>query len=98
MKTTANLAVRCFRQTINLFREQSPPKGKLSLMLKVYHRTGVLSIEKKLTPQERYDRANTTRYQLKLNNKTDKDIIQKLSSVKSKQGYIKECIRKDISN
>ncbi len=48
--------------------------------------------------QAEYDKANTTRYQLKLNNQTDKDIIQKLSTVKSKQGYIKECIRKDLAN
>ena len=53
--------------------------------------------EKNLTPQQKYDKANTTRYQLKLNNKTDKDIIEKLNSVKSKQGYIKECIRKDLN-
>lgn len=48
--------------------------------------------------QSEYDKANTTRYQLKLNNQTDADIIQKLSMVKSKQGYIKECIRKDLEN
>ena len=48
--------------------------------------------------QAEYDKANTTRYQLKLNNQTDADIIQKLSMVKSKQGYIKECIRKDLSH
>ena len=53
--------------------------------------------DKKITPQERYDRAHTTRYQLKLNNKTDKDIIDKLSTVPSKQGYIKECIRKALA-
>lgn len=52
--------------------------------------------EKKITPQQRYDRANTTRYQLKLNNKTDRDIIEKLNAVENKQGYIKECIRKDL--
>ena len=48
--------------------------------------------------QAEYDKANTTRYQLKLNNVTDADIIKKLSSVKSKQGYIKECIRKDLQS
>ena len=52
--------------------------------------------ENKITPQQRYDRANTTRYQLKLNNKTDRDIIEKLNTVENKQGYIKECIRKDL--
>ena len=55
-----------------------------------------MSIEKIETPQQRYDKVHTTRYQLKLNNKTDKDIIDKLNTVKSKQGYIKECIRKDL--
>ena len=54
-------------------------------------------MKKKETPQERYDKANTTRIYLKLNNKTDKDIIEKLNLVESKQGYIKECIRKDLS-
>lgn len=53
--------------------------------------------EKKETPQQRYDKHNTTRYQLKLNNKTDADIIEKLSNVPSKQGYIKKCIRDDMS-
>lgn len=47
--------------------------------------------------QAEYDKSHTTRYQLKLNNETDKDIISKLSTVKSKQGYIKECIRKDLN-
>ena len=32
-----------------------------------------------------------------LNRKTDADILQKLSEVESKQGYIKELIRKDIA-
>ena len=53
---------------------------------------------KKISPQEKYDKSNTTRYQLKLNNQTDADIIQKLITVKSKQGYIKECIRKDLES
>ena len=47
--------------------------------------------------QREYDKKNTRRYQLKLNNETDKDIIEKLNTVKSMQGYIKECIRKDLS-
>ena len=44
----------------------------------------------------KYDAANTTGFYLKLNNKTDADIIEKLDSVDSKQGYIKELIRRDI--
>lgn len=46
--------------------------------------------------QARYDAKNTIQYHLKLNTTTDKDIIDKLNSVDSKQGYIKELIRKDI--
>ncbi len=48
--------------------------------------------------QREYDKLHTTRYQLKLNNETDKDIIEKLNTVKSKQGYIKELIRRDLSS
>lgn len=47
--------------------------------------------------QARYDVANTKRVQLKLNNTTDADILEKLSSVKSMQGYIKALIRNDIA-
>lgn len=49
-----------------------------------------------MTPQQKYDKQNTTFIGLKLNNKTDHDIIEKLKTVESKQGYIKECIRKDL--
>lgn len=44
----------------------------------------------------RYDAKNTIQYHLKLNTTTDKDIIDKLNAVESKQGYIKELIRKDL--
>ena len=54
-------------------------------------------MKKTETAQERYDKVNTTRYQLKLNNKTDADIIEKLNNVESKQGYIKECIRRALT-
>ena len=45
----------------------------------------------------RYNANNTTVVRMALNNKTDADIIQKLTEVGNKQGYIKELIRKDIS-
>ena len=45
---------------------------------------------------DKYDRANTTRVFIKLNNKTDADILKKLEGVSNKQGYIKELIRADI--
>ena len=50
-------------------------------------------MEKKETPQMRYDRKHTTRCYLKFNNAYDKDILDKLDGVPNKQGYIKECIR-----
>ena len=43
-----------------------------------------------------WDRENTRRVQLKLNNHTDEDIIEKLESVESIQGYIKGLIKSDI--
>ena len=44
----------------------------------------------------KYDAKNTKTYAIKLNRKTDADLITKLESVGSVQGYIKELIRKDI--
>lgn len=46
--------------------------------------------------KKKWIKENTTRICIKLNNNTDKDILQKLETVDSKQGYIKECIRKAI--
>lgn len=49
------------------------------------------------TPQ--YDRENTRRINLKLNNKTDADIIQQLEKLKETegiQGYLKRLIREDM--
>lgn len=46
----------------------------------------------------KYDKANTTQVLLKLNKKTDIDIIEWLEQVGSKQGYIKALIREDIKN
>lgn len=44
----------------------------------------------------KYDAKNTKTYAIKLNRKTDADLIAKLESVCSVQGYLKELIRKDI--
>ena len=44
---------------------------------------------------DEYDKMNCTRINLKLNNKTDADIIKKLEDVDNMQGYIKGLIRKD---
>lgn len=44
-----------------------------------------------------WDAKNTTYMSLKLNNKTDADILRHLDKQASKQGYIKALIRKDIT-
>ena len=48
--------------------------------------------------KEKYDKANTVQIKLKLNLKTDSDIIEALERSGNKQGYIKELIRKDLLN
>lgn len=50
-----------------------------------------------MTPQERYDKANCCGVYLKLNIKTDADILARLESVENRQGYIKGLIRADIA-
>ena len=46
----------------------------------------------------RYDKENTQQILLKLNKVTDADILDRLHSVRNKQGYIKKLIRQDINN
>ena len=48
------------------------------------------------TPQERYDRKNTVQVKLKLNRKTDADIIEYLNKQDNKQGKLKELVRKEM--
>lgn len=43
--------------------------------------------------KEEWDKANTTQVKIKLNNNTDRDIIDWLNGVDNKQGMIKELIR-----
>ena len=49
-----------------------------------------------LRAQAKYDKDNTVQVKLKLNKKTDDDIIKRLSAADNVQGYIKELIRLDI--
>lgn len=44
----------------------------------------------------RYDAAHTRKIILKLNRRTDADILRKLDVQPNKQGYIKQLIRADI--
>ena len=48
----------------------------------------------------KYDAENTVQFKMKLNKKTDADILKRLDEMKrtkdGKQGYVKKLIRKDI--
>ena len=48
--------------------------------------------------KEKYDKANTVQIKLKLNSKTDKDILEALEKSGNKQGYIKKLIRADLQS
>ena len=47
--------------------------------------------------REKYEKANTVQFKMKLNKNTDADILAKLDEVGNKQGYIKNLIRTDLS-
>jgi hypothetical protein len=51
-----------------------------------------------LKAQEKYDKDHTTGFYMKLNLRTDQDIIRWLWKQRSKQGAIKQLIRKEIQN
>lgn len=57
-----------------------------------------MATESQRKANRKYDKNNTKQLMLKLNLKTDKDILDKLNSVGNKQGYIKSLIRKDIGD
>lgn len=46
--------------------------------------------------QAKYDKENRRVYGFRLHNELDSDIIAKLASVDSMQGYIKQLIREDL--
>lgn len=50
----------------------------------------------KLQYNKEYDASNTIQIRLKLNKKTDADILNRLDAVPNKQGYIKGLIRSDM--
>lgn len=50
----------------------------------------------KYGPQKKYDKENTVQIKMKLNKKTDADIIEFLQTLDNRQGYLKELIREDM--
>lgn len=55
-----------------------------------------MATEAQLRAINKYNREQTISIAIRLNKKTDADIIEKLTSVSNKAGYIKSLIRKDI--
>ena len=55
-----------------------------------------MATEAQIKAQRKYDAENTRQVHLKLNRRTDKDVLARLDEVPSKQGYIKKLIRADI--
>lgn len=56
-----------------------------------------MATEAQIKAQAKYDAENTRQVHLKLNRRTDSDVLEKLDNVQSKQGYIKELIRRDLA-
>ena len=55
-----------------------------------------MSVESRTKAQAKYDKDHTTGVYLKLNNVNDADILEWLSRQNSKQGAVKELIRREI--
>ena len=56
-----------------------------------------MATESQRRASAKYDAANTTSIRLKMNIKTEMDIIERLEEVGNKSGYIKQLIRDDIN-
>ena len=76
--------------------------------MKIGRRTDRMSRPRKYTEEEKkarkykkdveYNKANTIRLPINLNTNTDKDIIDFLTTIPNKQGYIKDLIRLDMDS
>lgn len=58
----------------------------------------MLDRKKRNATQNRYNRETTTALSIKLNNRTDADILEFLTQVPNKQGLIKNLIRKYMTD
>lgn len=54
------------------------------------------SSEAQLRAIRKFEKENVVQFLVKLNKNTDADVIRKLQSADSKQGYIKKLIRDDL--
>lgn len=55
-----------------------------------------MTTEAQKRAKEKYDKNNTKPIMIKLNKKTDADILEQLEKIGNRQGYIKQLIREDI--
>lgn len=55
-----------------------------------------MATQAQIDASNKFNKENTLCVLLRLSFNTDRDVIQKLESVPSKMGYIKELIRKDM--
>ena len=55
------------------------------------------SVESRSKAQARYDKANCVYVSLKLNRKNDAEVIERLDCVSSKQRYLVNLVKEDIS-
>ena len=55
-----------------------------------------MPLSKRAISQARFDKENTRKYTVKLNKRTDAEVIERLDKQPSKAGYIKQLIREDI--
>ena len=55
-----------------------------------------MTTEAQKKASRKYDAENTKTIKMKLNKKTDADILKWLDLMENKQGYIKELIRRDM--
>ena len=56
-----------------------------------------MTTEAQKRASRKYNAANTKQIVIRLNKRTDADVIAALESVPNKQGYIKALIRADVS-
>ncbi len=64
-------------------------------MILKYLGKGEKKLTKKITPQERYVKKNIQQIMVKINRKTEPDILERINAVNNKNGYIKTLIKND---
>lgn len=68
----------------------------MEIDVKIKKKTGETEVIK-YGPQEKYQKENISRVVLKLNKKTDADLLEWIETLDNKQGTIKEILRQHIN-